>query len=165
MANKIIVHWTGGALKPNKTDKLHYHYLIDSAGNVSKGTYTVLDNDNCYDGRYAQHTGGGNTKAIGVAVCGMYVPPKTPAYKTQYPLTAKQCERLFKLIAELSIRYGIPIDSAHVMTHYEFGLSHPKTESRGKIDIIYLPPWKTLKADAIGNFIRGKALWYKKHLK
>lgn len=163
--NKIIIHWTGGAKQPNATDKEHYHYLIDYLGNVTKGKYSVRDNENCTDGVYARHTGGGNTGAIGVAICGMYVPDKTPVQKTKVPLKKVQCERLFKLIAELSVRYGIPIDKNHVMTHYEFGLSHPKTESHGKIDIIYLPPYPTLRADAIGNFIRAKALWYKKHLR
>lgn len=164
MANKIIVHWTGGALKPNADDKLHYHYMIDDAGKVYTGKYSVRDNENCYDGRYAQHCGGGNTGAIGVAICGMYVPKGVPVQKTQYRVTKKQCERLFKLVAELSVKYGIPLDKAHVMTHYEFGLSHPKTSSAGKIDINYLPPYPTIRADAIGNFIRAKALWYKKHL-
>lgn len=160
---KIILHWTAGTNKPNATDKQHYHFLIDGNGNVTKGTHTVYDNVNCTDGNYAQHTGGGNTGAIGVALCGM-AGFKNAKSVGKYPLTAKQCERAFKLIAELSKQYGIPIDKNHVMTHYEFGLSHPKTSSCGKIDIIYLPPYPTVKANEVGSYIRNKSIWYSKHI-
>lgn len=160
---KIIIHWTAGTNKPNATDKQHYHFLIDGNGNVTKGTHTVYDNVNCTDGNYAAHVGGGNTGAIGVALCGM-LGFKNAKNVGKYPLTAKQCERAFKLIAELSKQYGIPIDKNHVMTHYEFGLKHPKTSSYGKIDIIYLPPYPTIKANEVGAYIRNKSVWYSKHI-
>ena len=50
------------------------------------------------------------------------------------------------------------------MTHYEFGLKNPKTTSKGKIDIIYLPPYPTIKKENIGDFIRNKIKWYSSHL-
>lgn len=157
--NKIIVHWTAGTNKPNATDKQHYHYLVDGDGNVSKGVHSVYDNLNCTDGNYAQHTGGGNTGSIGVALCGM-LGFKNSKSVGKYPLTKKQCERAFKLIAELCHTYGIKISENTVMTHYEFGLKHPKTSSYGKIDIIYLPPYPTIKASGVGHFIRSHSNWY-----
>ena len=157
---RVIIHWTAGANKPNSTDLLHYHFLVDSDGKVYKGKYKPEDNENCTDGKYAQHTGGGNTGSIGVSMCGMYVPPKTDLRKTKYPLTRKQCEATFKLVADVCKKYQIPVTAQNIMTHYEFGKSHPNTSSAGKIDIIYLPPYPEQTADKIGNFIRSKIRWY-----
>lgn len=160
---RIIIHWTAGGYNPNACDKQHYHYLIDSKGKVYYGIFKPEDNENCNDGRYAQHTGGGNTGSIGIAMCGMC--GFTSANKVgKYPLTKIQCERTFKLIAELAKKYHIEINNVNVMTHYEFGQTHPKTTSNGKIDIIYLPPYPNIQKSKIGDFIRSKALWYFKHL-
>ena len=157
--NKIIIHWTAGAYTPNSTDLRHYHYLIDKNGRISCGIFIPEDNENCNDGKYAQHTGGGNTGAIGVALCGMY--GFSSATKLGcYPLTKIQCEALFSFVAKLSKKYKIKIDNNHIMTHYEFGLKNPKTTSAGKIDIICLPPYPQIKQQKIGDFIRSKVLWY-----
>ena len=157
---RIIVHWTGSGYQPNNTDFEHYHYLINGQGLVIKGKYKPEDNENVNDGKYAAHTGGGNTGSIGVAMCGMlnYSPAKGIT-STNYPLTKVQCERCFKLIAELSKEYNIPITSQTVMTHYEFGIRNPKTSSAGKIDITCLPSY-TVASQNIGDFIRSKARWY-----
>lgn len=156
---RIIIHWTGGSHSPNTHEKECYHFLIDGLGKVHNGNYKPEDNLNCYDGKYAAHTGGGNTASIGIALCGMY------GYKShqsigKYPLTKVQCERCFRLIAELSKKYNIAIIPQNVMTHYEFGKTYPNTTSAGKPDITFLPPYSYLTADEIGNFIRSKAKWY-----
>lgn len=156
---KIIIHWTAGANQPNSTDYQHYHYLINGDGLVLQGKHKVSDNENCNDGVYAAHCGGGNTGAIGIALCGM-AGFKNAKSIGKYPLTAKQCECAFKLIAELSKKYGIVISPQNVMTHYEFGLKNPKTSSAGKIDIVYLPPYPKVKKDEVGDFIRNKVKWY-----
>ena len=156
---RIIIHWTAGAGSPNSVDKQHYHYLIDSKGVVHNGIFKPEDNENCTDGRYAQHTGGGNTGSIGIALCGMFC-FNSLTNVSKYPLTRIQCERMFKLCAELCKKYNIPVTSQTVMTHYEFGLKNPKTSSKGKIDIIYLPPFPTISKDKIGDFIRSKIRWY-----
>ena len=157
--NKIIIHWTAGAYTPNSTDLRHYHYLIDKNGRINCGIFRPEDNENCNDGKYAQHTGGGNTGAIGVALCGMY--GFSSATKLGcYPLTKIQCEALFSFVAKLSKKYKIKIGNNHIMTHYEFGLKNPKTTSAGKIDIICLPPYPQIKQQKIGDFIRSKVLWY-----
>ena len=157
---KIIVHWTGGTWQPNFTDFEHYHYLVDGTGEILKGNYDPEDNQNCTDGKYARHCGGGNTRSIGVAMCGMFVPQRAPIEKTEFPLTKIQCEATFKLIAELAKKYSIKITPKTVLTHYEFGQKNPKTSSYGKIDIIWLPPFPFLSADDVGKFIRNKAKWY-----
>lgn len=161
---RIIIHWTAGSYQPNTTDYEHYHYLINGDGLVIDGKYKPEDNLNCNDGKYAAHTGGGNTGSIGIALCGManYSPGKGIA-STKYPLTKIQCERCFKLIAELSKKYNIAIDPQTVMTHYEFGKAHPQTSSAGKIDITILPSY-LVSSDKVGDFIRSKSRWYLEHL-
>ena len=160
---RIILHWTAGCNQPNAHEKECYHFLIDTLGKVHNGNYKPEDNESVQDGKHAAHTGGGNTGSIGIALCGM------AGYKSRqnignYPLTKVQCERAFKLIAELSRKYNISINPQNVMTHYEFGKSHPNTSSAGKIDITFLPPYSYLTADEIGNFIRNKAKWYLKQV-
>lgn len=156
---RIIIHWTGGIGKPNQHEKECYHYLIDATGKKHEGIYKPEDNENCYDGKYAQHTGGGNTGSIGVALCGMF------NYRNRSdigisPLTKIQCEAAFKLVSELCKKYNIKITPETVLTHYEFGKSHPKTSSYGKPDITFLPPYSYLQPDEIGNFVRNKVKWY-----
>lgn len=157
--NKIIIHWTAGASQPCSADYEAYHFLVNKDGILTRGKHEPEDNLNCYDG-YAKHCGGGNTGAIGFAMCGMYVPSRTPIQKTKYPLSKVQVEKMFYEVARLAKKYNIPVDAEHIMTHYEFGLKHPNTTSKGKIDIIYLPPYPDIPANKIGDFIRGKVNWY-----
>lgn len=155
--NKIIIHWTAGTHTPNAVELKHYHYLVDGEGKVHRGIYKPEDNEDCTDGHYAAHTGGGNTGAIGVAMCAMA--GFTSSIKAgSYPITPVQLEACFKLCADLSKKYGIAVQN--IMTHYEFGLNHPSTTSRGKIDIVYLPPYPTVKSNEVGGFIRNKIKWY-----
>lgn len=160
---RIILHWTAGTNQPNNTDYEHYHYLINGDGLVIKGKHNVQDNKNCTDGNYAAHTGGGNTGSIGVAVCGMngYINSKNVG---KFPLTRVQVERMYKLVAELCKQYAISITPTTVLTHYEFGQSHPKTTSYGKIDITWLPNVTNLQAEDFGDFIRSKVKWYYQRL-
>ncbi|OLA78683.1 MAG: hypothetical protein BHW55_00175 [Candidatus Melainabacteria bacterium 35_41] len=156
---RIIIHWTAGTNQPNAHEKECYHFLIDSLGKVHNGIHKVEDNENCNDGSYAAHTGGGNTGSIGISMCGMagFSSSKNVG---KYPLTKVQCERCFKLIAELSKKYNILITPQTVMTHYEFGKAHPNATSAGKPDITFLPPFSYLSPNEIGSFIRNKAKWY-----
>lgn len=158
--NKIILHWTAGTNQPCSTDYEHYHYLINKDGVILKGKFAPEDNLNCNDGKYAQHCGGGNTGAIGVSMCGMYVPKGVNIKETKFPLTRIQCEATFKLVAELCKKYNIKITPQTVLTHYEFGQAHPKTSSYGKIDIVYLHPFPEIDKKNMGDFIRSKIRWY-----
>ena len=162
---RIIIHWTAGRLQPNATDYQHYHFLINGDGVVINGKFPVGANEVCKNDAqnkplYAAHTGGGNTGSIGIAMCGMFTGGNINYKNSPDLLTKKQVERCFKLIAELSKMYKISITPDTVMTHYEFGLKHPKTTSAGKIDIVWLAPYPDLKPCEIGNFIRNKAKWY-----
>lgn len=157
--NKIIIHWTAGTNVPNSIDLQHYHYLVDKYGRIHNGIFKSEDNENCNDGKYAAHTGGGNTGAVGLALCGM-CGYSSPAKVGAYPLNKVQCEAAFQCAAKLAKKYNIPIDSAHIMTHYEFGQKNPKTTSAGKIDIVYLPAYPDVKQNQIGDFIRNKIRWY-----
>lgn len=160
--NKIIVHWTAGTYTPNAVDLEHYHFLVDGDGNIHRGKYKPEDNEDCTDGYYAAHTGGGNTGAIGVAICAMA--GFTGSIKAgAYPITSIQLESCFKLCAELCKKYNIQVEN--VWTHYEFGKNHPSTTSAGKIDIIHLPPYPTVKSNEVGGFIRNKIKWYLQKLK
>ena len=152
---KIIIHWTGGAYYPCETDLKAYHFLIDKNGKIHEGFYTPEDNENCSDGKYAKHCGGGNTGAIGVALCAM-AGFDLKNKKTPCPITKEQLNSLYKLLAQTAQKYDIPNDKEHIMTHYEFGRKNPKTSSFGKIDIAYLPPFPDLKPEQIGDFIRSK---------
>lgn len=156
---RIIIHWTAGTYTPNTIDKQHYHYLVDGNGIVHSGVFRPEDNENCKDGKYAQHTGGGNTGSVGVALCGMcgFKGANNPG---KYPINRVQCEAMFKLVAELASKYHIAVTSANVMTHYEFGLKNPSTSSAGKIDIVCLPPFPGIAKAKIGDFIRSKIRWY-----
>lgn len=156
---RIICHWTAGTYQPNNTDFEHYHYLINGDGLTIEGKYKPEDNLNCNDGKYAAHTGGGNTGSIGIAMCGMAGYTSRQAIGN-YPLTAIQCEAFFKKCAELCKEYNIPITNETVMTHYEFGRKHWKTSSNGKIDITFLPPFSQVTQDKAGDFIRQKISWY-----
>lgn len=156
---RIILHWTAGGNYPNAVDLEHYHFLIDKDGKVYEGKFKPEDNLNCNDGKYAMHTGGGNTGSIGVAVCGM-ADYKGKLSDTKYPLTSVQVERMFSFTAELCKKYNIAVTPDTVLTHCEFGKSHPNTSSAGKIDITILPPYLSVKPQQVGDFIRKKVKWY-----
>lgn len=160
---RIVLHWTAGTNQPNSTDYQHYHYLVTGDGLIIEGKYKPADNMDCNDGVYAAHCGGGNTGSIGVAMCGM-LGFKSAKDVGKYPLTKVQCERTFKLIAELCKNYKIQINPYTVFTHYEFGLRNPNSSSAGKIDIIYLPPYPFVEKSKVADFIRDKIKWYYKKL-
>ena len=156
---RIIIHWTAGTNYPTVFEKEHYHYLIDGMGKIHNGKYKPEDNEICRVGKYAAHTGGGNTASIGVAMCGM-ANFKTPNFCGKYPIQKKQFESCMEFCAKLAKKYQISVSSKTVMTHYEFGIANPKSTSAGKIDIIYLPPYPWVSKDEIGSFIRSKIKWY-----
>ena len=156
---KIIIHWTAGTYYPTTHEKNCYHFLVDKDGKIYNGYFSPEANLVCKKGKYAMHTGGGNTGAIGVSMCAM-AGFTDNAHVGKYPITPKQFESCMKLCAELSKKYNIKITPETVQTHYEFGLNHPDTTSAGKIDIIYLPPYPWVTKKDIGSFIRSKIKWY-----
>lgn len=156
---RIIFHWTAGASSPSAYDRLFYHYLIDSKGFITNGSFAPEANIVCKDGAYAAHTGGGNTGSIGIALCGM-AGFNTSSMSTPFPLSKVQLESAFCFAAKLCKKYSIPVLKDTVFTHYEFGLLNPSSSSKGKIDICYLPPYPSVHKYQAGNFIRSKVQWY-----
>lgn len=161
---KIIIHWTAGGPVPTSYEKEHYHYLVDSLGKIHLGKFKPEANLVCREGLYAMHTGGGNTGSIGVSLCGM-ANFKNPKDQGKFPITKVQFEATMKLCAQLATQYDIKITPDTVMTHYEFGQSHPETTSYGKIDIIFLPPYPWVSKNDVGSFIRSKIRWYEENEK
>lgn len=159
---RIIIHWTAGGSVPTSYEKECYHYLIDTLGKTHLGKFKPEANLVCKTGMYATHTGGGNTGSIGVAMCAM-ANFKDTKNIGQFPITKIQFEATMKLCANLTKKYNIEIHPENIMTHYEFGQKYPKTTSRGKIDIIFLPPYPWIKKDDVGSFIRSKIRWYKEN--
>lgn len=151
--NKITFHWTAGTYSPNDIDRKAYHFLINGDGKVIEGKYKPTDNINCKDGVYAKHCGGGNTGNIGIAICG--------CYSQAYPIKRIQIEAACKLAAQLCEKYGIRITDSTVLTHMEFGNSHPNTSSHGKIDINNLPCVAVYGYKNVGDWIRNKVNWYR----
>jgi len=160
--NRVIIHWTAGQNTPNATDKQHYHFMIDCNGQIYNGKFKPEDNEVCIEGKYAAHTGGGNTGSIGVALCGM-LGFKDRNNVGDFPLTQIQCKAAFKFVAGLCKKYNIPVTPQTLLTHKEFGDSHPTTTSFGKIDICYLPPYPEVQPNICGDFIREKINWYSKN--
>lgn len=156
---RIVLHWTAGAGSPSAFDRQFYHYLIDAKGNVIKGVFSPEANLDCTDGVYAAHTGDANTGSIGIALCAM-ANFDYATRKTAFPITKIQLEKLFSFTAKLCKKYGIKVNKDTVFTHYEFGMLHPESTSKGKIDIIYLQPYPNVHKYQIGNFIRAKVNWY-----
>jgi len=156
---RIIIHWTAGNYYPTEYEKQHYHFLVDGNGCVHEGKFKPADNENCKIGRYAAHTGGGNTGSIGVAMCAM-AGFKNAKNVGKYPIKKVQFEKCMELCAQIVKKYSLQVNAHTVMTHYEFGLKNPNTSSAGKIDIIYIPPYSWVSKDEAGSFIRTKVKWY-----
>lgn len=135
---RIHLHWTAGGHRPTDLDRSHYHYLIDSAGDVHKGRWPVGANIAPRPGAYAAHTLNANTGAIGVGLCGMLGAVERPFSAGKAPLTAAQVDAAARLVADLCRQHSIPVTRRTVLTHAEvqptLGIAQ-----RGKWDITWLP--------------------------
>lgn len=155
MFRNIVYHWTAGNYKPSATDIVHYHFVIDGDGKVHTGKHKPEDNINCNDGKYAQHTGGGNTGKIGISIC--------CRKDANTPPTKKQVESMCFKGAECCVKYGIQPNQC--ITHAEFGQTHPKTTSYGKIDITSIPYENLTGIKACADYLRNKTQVYYDRLK
>lgn len=162
---RIIIHWDAGHGEVTPTALEHYHYVVDRYGLVHTGKHSPEANEDCKDGVYAQHTGGGNTGSIGVAICGMcsYNSKLKKCEVATDNITQKGMESLFAWVAYLCKKYSIT--NKNVITHAEFGKSHPDTTSKGKIDITAIPYAKVYGVKECGDYIRNKVQWYYERIK
>ncbi len=156
---RIIIHWTAGGYYPTEFEKEHYHFLVDGQGKIHNGKFKPSDNEICRVGKYAAHTGGGNTGSIGIAICAM-AGFKNAKNAGKYPIKKVQFEKCMELCAQIVKKYSLQVNANTVMTHYEFGLKNPNSTSAGKIDITYIPPYQWVEKSEIGSFIRTKVKWY-----
>ena len=135
---RLILHWSAGAHKVTETDKAHYHFIIDGAGNVCAGRHPVEANENPIKGKYAAHTLNCNTGSIGVAVAAMAGAVERPFNPGKQPITEAQVDALVALCRMLAAQYDIPVTRRTVLSHAEvqptLGI-----KQRGKWDITYLP--------------------------
>ncbi|MBI3909678.1 MAG: N-acetylmuramoyl-L-alanine amidase [Armatimonadetes bacterium] len=139
---RVILHWTAGTYEVSDLDRQHYHFLIDGAGKVHRGRYSLADNASCRDGRYAAHTRGMNTGSAGIAICGMggathpesvrgFNPGRWPFNQTQWQV-AQACAAQVLAYADL------PADARTCFSHWEAQALHG-VRQRGKWDISVLP--------------------------
>ena len=156
----ICIHWTAGGLKANAIDRRCYHFIVQDDGSIVAGVHKPEANAKRLSNRdrYAQHCGGGNSFAIGIALAG------GGKGHRHGEITRVSFEALCRKVAEECVKRGIPITPKTVYTHYEFGKRHPRTDSAGKPDISNLPFEPNLKADEIGDYIRSKIVWYRERL-
>lgn len=151
---RIITHWTGGAHKPSKIDLEHYHILIDKAGGLHRGTYSIAANAAPAQQKRAHHTLNCNTESIGISVCCNWLPEGVTDLKTtKYPFTWEQWNMLAFVAGVLARKYGIPIDAQHILGHGEVQANLGITQ-KGKIDPLVLP-WKPdLSLGEVGDLFR-----------
>jgi hypothetical protein len=142
----------------NATDKRHYHYIVEGDGTVVAGNSPVSANlriANPNDGStYAAHTAGANTGSIGVSMAAMRGAKERPFDPGPSPITGPQVEAFVRLVARLSVEYGIPVTPTTVLTHAEVqpNLGIPQ---RNKWDITWLPGRAGVSAPSvIGDHLR-----------
>jgi hypothetical protein len=155
---RIIWHWTAGTHKASKTDREHYHFIIEGDGTVVPGNKPPEANLSTKDGDYAAHTKGCNTGAIGIAVAAMRGAVERPFSAGPSPITPAQMKALVDLTAKLSRQYGIPVTPETILSHAEvqdtLGIAQ-----RGKWDITWLPGAAApARARVIGAQLRGSVL-------
>ena len=164
MVYRITLHHTVGRYNQLFSD---YHYCItyDKAKDVAsvvKGKYKPEDNDSTSDGKYAPHCKMANTGNVGIGICACLGYDSKTHTSPTYPITGKQIELAFRLMAELCIKYNIKIEE--VQTHYERDQKLGPKKS-GKVDILFIPSYPDVKPQEVGNFIRKKVQWYINQIK
>ena len=156
---RIIWHWPAGTYTPNHLELADYHMVIDGDGVVHQGNLGPEANIDCSDGIYARHTGGCNTGAIGIAVCGMLGAKERPFNAGEYPIKSCQIDALVNLTADLCDTYDIPVTQSTTLSHAEvqptLGI-----KQRGKWDIAWIPNHTFGPDDPIriGDVLRSRVM-------
>lgn len=153
MMNRIIWHHTGGGYTPSPVDLRAYHIVINGDGEAVPGLHPIEANAPgrpLEPGRYAAHTAGLNTGAIGISVAGMAGAQwRDPFGSTACPVRPVQVDGLISETARQCIRYGIS-------PHPRFTLSHAEVEptlgvkQKQKWDFDYPPRGGPGARDPIG---------------
>lgn len=153
---RVILHWTAGGHKATDFDRQHYHFLVESDGNLVRGKPTIDLNSGKLKPGYAAHTLNCNTGSIGVSMCAMAGAVESPFNAGTAPLTREQWNRAALVVADLCKRYTIPVTPKTVLSHAEvqgtLGI-----EQRGKWDVARLAfdPNGPKTAQACGDIFRS----------
>ena len=152
---RVILHWTAGAGSPSSEDLRHYHVLWGSDGQAYRGVPTIDKNDaSGIRTGYAAHTLNCNTGSIGGSLCGMRGAVESPFSPGPSPLTRVQWDRMIPGVAQMCLRYGVPVTDRTVLTHAEVQ-ANLGIQQRGKWDIARLPfDLSVVGARAVGDLLR-----------
>jgi hypothetical protein len=151
---RVICHWTAGSHSASSEDVAAYHILIEGDGRLVRGSYSIKDNVDTSDGRYAAHTKSSNTGCIGVSLCCMAGAVESPFNAGRYPMLEKQWDVLSMVVAELCSTYAIPVAEETVLTHAEVQGTLGITQS-GKWDYTRLAfDPDHVGAKACGDYLR-----------
>jgi len=153
---RVICHWTAGAHKANASyDIPAYHILIEGDGHLVRGSYSIKDNIDTSDGRYAAHTKNCNGGSIGVSLCCMAGSVENPFDPGPYPMLEQQWTMLLAVVADLCKTYAIPVTPETVLSHAEVQGTLGITQS-GKWDYTQLAFDGSVKgARACGDKLRN----------
>lgn len=150
--DRIILHWTAGKYTASGLDREHYHYLIESDGEIVAGKFPVAANKTLIPGHYAAHTLNCNRNAIGVSMCAMF--NATPENFGEFPYTKLQWSSMVDLVARLCVAYKIPVTRMTVLSHAEVEPTL-QIKQRGKWDITVIPWNSAIKGPvAVGDMFR-----------
>lgn len=163
---RVIAHWTAGNHTCNQLDRDHYHLIVERKGssiNVVKGTYSPYDNEDCKDGKYAEHVHAANTGSLGISACAMAGAKEGGPYG-DFPLLPDQWEALAKLAAQALYTYRIPLTDHTVLQHGE-AQERLGAIQNGKWDCCELPWQPHLTHAQVGNLFRQRVSTYLRLMK
>lgn len=157
---RVICHWTAGNYHASDHDLISYHFLIDGACKLHKGTFSVTDNvDNLiWEPRnYAAHARATNSNSIGISVCCMKDAIEEPFDGGDAPMLECQWDTMTNIIGQLCLRYGIRVAPETVLGHGEVHdtLGNPQD---GKWDPLCLPWQPNLTKQDVGRKLRRDVL-------
>lgn len=153
---RVIMHWTGGGYRASKTDKRHYHEIVESDGTRVLGDFLPEANLKIKSGKYAAHTRKMNTGSIGLAMAAMRDAVEVPYKEGQNPITRKQFDAFCAMVAEYCDTYGIKVTRKTVLTHAEVQETLGVWQ-RAKWDITILPSLNApCDAIEVGDAIRKR---------
>jgi peptidoglycan hydrolase-like protein with peptidoglycan-binding domain len=156
--NRLVMHHTGGAHRPNTTDLRAYHRVTDGTGRVHAGKFAVEANapGRIQRGQHAAHTLNLNTGSIGAAIAAMGEGQwATPSASKWFP-TATQIDGFLMDCAKLCEEWHIPVQRETCLSHAEVQITLRVTQ-RNKWDFDY--PFAFIKTNtrdpvAIGDELR-----------
>ena len=155
----IILHWTAGADGVTHHEADSYNFLIGRDGTITPGKHAPeAQIPPLRKGSYAAHTLNANGNRIGVALDAMGDANERPFRAGRFPITELQLDVLVTFVADLCLKYRIPVTRRTVLSHAEV---QPTLGIRqnGKWDISWLPGMDAPGDPvAVGDQLRARIL-------